>query len=231
MPPAGWAGANCRRSPPAIKPPPASGERRAFILADCSALTLNTASREDVAYDAEQRLILLHAGEILVETAPDPAAVYRPLRVETRDGRIQALGTRFTARQLAEEARVAVLRHSVALEPAEHAAGRIVLEAGNEVSFTRNAVRRAETLTPGCDDWTRGMLVVAGMPLGEFATELSRCRPGHLGCDPTIASLRLSGAFPVDNTDRALAAVERALPVRVRRVSRYLARIETIRAS
>ena len=45
------------------------GEQRNITLPDGSELLLNTDSQLDVCYNQEQRLIHLHSGEILVETA------------------------------------------------------------------------------------------------------------------------------------------------------------------
>ena len=59
------------------------------------------------------------------------------------------------------------------------------------------------------------------MRLADFVQELSRYRPGWLRCDPAVADLRVSGVFQIDDTDRALAAVAHALPVRVERRTRY----------
>ncbi|MNT95312.1 fec operon regulator FecR [compost metagenome] len=57
------------------------------------------------------------------------------------------------------------------------------------------------------------------MRLDAFLRELSRHRPGHLGCDPAIADLRLDGVFPLADTDRVLAMVAQTLPVDVRRTT------------
>lgn len=54
---------------------------------------------------------------------------------------------------------------------------------------------------------------------------LGRYRPGLLGCDPSVAGLRLSGAYPLDDTDRALAAIARAVPVEVVSRTRYWVRL------
>jgi transmembrane sensor len=51
--------------------------------------------------------------------------------------------------------------------------------------------------------------------------DISRYRSGVLRCDPRIAQLKVSGAFPIDNTDRALAALESGLSLRVTQYSRY----------
>lgn len=224
---AGWLGV---REYPALAAGyrTALGERRSFTLADGSTLILNTGSSADVRYDAQQRLIHLHDGEILVHSAPDPAPLKRPLRVRTRDGIVEALGTRFTVRLLPHATRVGVEQHAVELRPADDPALRHRLEAGQQGEFARGAILPPAAAGEEPGGWVSGMLVVADMPLERFAAELARYRPGHLGCAPEAARLRLSGAFPIDDTERALLAVERALPVRIRRLTRYWTRIEAI---
>ena len=59
----------------------ATGEIRQLTLPDGTRLALNTATAIDVAFDDSTRLIALHAGEIHLRSAPDPAPVPRPLLV------------------------------------------------------------------------------------------------------------------------------------------------------
>ncbi|MCB7479630.1 hypothetical protein LG345_15375, partial [Lactiplantibacillus plantarum] len=59
------------------------------------------------------------------------------------------------------------------------------------------------------------------MRLDDFIAELGRHRSGRIACDPSVAALRISGSYPLGDSDRILAAVERALPVRVERYTRY----------
>ena len=63
-----------------------TGEIRALTLPDGTRLTLSTGTAIDLRFDANARLVLLLAGEILVATAPDPAATPRPFRVRGRHG-------------------------------------------------------------------------------------------------------------------------------------------------
>jgi transmembrane sensor len=65
------------------------------------------------------------------------------------------------------------------------------------------------------------MLPVDGMPLAEFLAELRRYRTGWIDCAPEVASLPISGAFPLADTDRVLAAVADTLPLRLRYRTRY----------
>ncbi|CUJ71963.1 DUF4880 domain-containing protein [Achromobacter kerstersii] len=83
----------------------------------------------------------------------------------------------------------------------------------------------AGAITGEPDAWTRGLLIVDNWRLDDFISHLDRYRPGRLSCDAAVAALRVSGAFPIDDTDHALAAVERALPVRVSRFTRYYTRV------
>jgi transmembrane sensor len=77
----------------------ATGEQRTLRLADGTVLNLNTHSAVDVRFDARQRLIVLQEGEIMVETGHGDA---RPFIVETREGSMRALGTRFLVKREAK---------------------------------------------------------------------------------------------------------------------------------
>ena len=57
------------------------------------------------------------------------------------------------------------------------------------------------------------MLLADGMPLGVLAAELARYRKGVLRCDPAVANLRVSGTFPLADTDRSLAMLAATYPV------------------
>jgi len=59
------------------------------------------------------------------------------------------------------------------------------------------------------------------MRLADFLVQLSRHRPGVVRCDPAVAELVVSGVYPLDDTDRVLAALAQALPVRADYATRY----------
>lgn len=61
----------------------AVGEQRDIQLADGGRVALNTATAIDVQFDAGQRLVVLRAGEILVQTATDRSGAHRPFMVRT----------------------------------------------------------------------------------------------------------------------------------------------------
>jgi hypothetical protein len=51
---------------------------------------------------------------------------------------------------------------------------------------------------------------------GRFLADLARYRPGMIHCAPEVARLRLSGVFPLDDTQRILNMLPNSLPVQVR---------------
>jgi transmembrane sensor len=199
----------------------ATGEQREFQLADGSRILLDTASAVDIKFDSGLRKIYLRSGAILITTAPDPAAQRRPFVVETAEGRLRALGTRFSVRQDQARTQVAVFEGAVEVRPAQASAPPVVLQAGEQTSFTASRVDGVKTNGPHAEDWSRGVLYASNMRLQDFANELARYRPGILRCDPDVAELRISGVFQLRNTTPVLDSLPQALPVDVLYRTRY----------
>ncbi len=193
-----------------------ASEQREIELADGSLIKLNTRTSIDVRFDSARRSIILHAGEILIRTAADKVTPPRPFEVLTAEGRLHALGTRFAVRQGEERSHVAVFDGAVAIHPKSgNGTVRQVLHAGSKTAFTAEKI---EAFRPADDTdiaWVRGMLLADKMRLTDFADELSRYRQGIVRCDPALAGLRISGAFPVQDSDRTLAMLQSTYPVRV----------------
>lgn len=195
------------------------GEQRRVELPDGSVLTLNTASAVDVRFDTAMRAIRLHEGEVHVETAHARGAAGahdpRPLVVATRLARVRALGTRFLVR--AEEDRVSVAVLSGAVEARTRGGMLERIDAHEQVAIGALGLEPIRPLAAAADAWVEGSLIVDNARLDEVIAELSRYRRGRLRCDPAVAGLRVSGAFPVRDVDQALTALSAALPVRVDR--------------
>ncbi|MCL4182473.1 MAG: FecR domain-containing protein [Burkholderiaceae bacterium] len=209
-----------------------TGEQRSVTLDDGTVITLNTASAINVRFDGQRRLVRLVAGEILVVTghaAGARADDARPFLIETAEGRIRALGTRFTVRQRDEHTQVAVLERAVEITPRDAAGQRRVLRAGERTSFTREAVEAPQTAGNQATAWANGQIVADDMRLGDFVAELGRYRPGILRCAPDVAGLRFSGVFPLQDTDRILSTLPNVLPVQVTLRTRYWVTVEAAR--
>lgn len=190
-----------------------TGERHTVTLEDGTRLSLNTASAVDVRYGPDQRLLILRAGEILIETAKDA----RPFMVHSAHGEMRALGTRFTVRQFDGYTAMSVLQHAVAVRPGDELA-ETVITTGNAVTFDTSRLLTLRAIEPGEGEWAAGRLVVDNWRLDRLLEELQRYRPGYLGCAAEVGHLRVSGAYSLDDLDLTLTALTRALPVR--RISR-----------
>lgn len=189
----------------------ATGELRTLRLEDGTLLSLNTHTAVDIDFEGSQRVIVLHQGEISVETGHDDL---RPLLVRTDDGRLRPLGTRFLVKREAQGTRLEVLQSQVAAMPSNRADEQ-VLAAGQQVMMTATGLSQISPVAAGADAWTRGMLVVDNVRLADLVAELGRYRSGHLGVAPDVADLRVTGSFPLTDIDLALASLTPALPVKV----------------
>jgi len=199
-----------------------AGERLGITLADASRIDLDTASAIEVRFDNAQRLVRLLHGQILVTTAPDPASpVERPFLVETAQGRVRALGTRYSVRQFPGRSHVAVFEGAVEIRPDLQAGTPRLVHAGEQASFTRDAVGSTRPSEPRDASWSLGMLVAQDMPLSDFIAELARYVPGRLACAPDAGRLKVSGIYPLDDVDRVLDMLRRTHPVEVDRMTRY----------
>lgn len=205
----------------------ATGEQREVTLADGGTLVLNTATSVDIDFSADSRLIRLYRGEILVQTAPDRDAPTRPFMVETSHGRVQALGTRFMVRMDHDQTTVTVLEKAVRIHPAARDEQRDIGQ-NQQLGFSARTFHPMNPADASAGSWLHGSLVVVDMPLRQLLAELSRYRRGLLSCSDDIANLKISGAFPLNNTDRALTAIVRAFPVRETRLTRFLVRLTPI---
>jgi transmembrane sensor len=189
----------------------ATGEQRTIRLTDGTLINLNTHSAVDVRFNEKQRLVILQEGEILVETGHGDA---RPFIVETREGSMRALGTRFLVKREEEGTRLSVLQSAVAAHP-ESSAEEQILREGQQVLIRNNGLGPIVALNQGADAWTRGMLVVDNARLEDLVREIGRYRPGHLGVAPEVADLRITGSFPLKDTNLALSALLPTLPVQI----------------
>jgi transmembrane sensor len=155
--------------------------------------------------------ILREGQQILIETGHGDA---RPFIVETREGRMRALGTRFLVKREEQGTRLSVLQSAVAAHP-QSSPEEQVLREGQQMLIRSDGLGPIVALNLGADAWTRGMLVVDNARLEYLVLEIGRYRPGHLGVAPEVADLRITGSFPLKDTDLALNALLPTLPVQI----------------
>lgn len=190
----------------------AIGEVRSLSLPDGGQLWLNSATALNIDYRANLRRLELLAGEVLVVTAHDS----RPFVIDTRQGRLQALGTRFSVWQRDHAARLSVFDGAVRVHPAE-CTDTLVVAAGWQTDFDRHGAQLPRAVEESRQAWHEGRLLASDISLGEFIEQLRAYLPGHLGLAPEVQALRVMGNFPANDPERTLAMLESALPIKVRK--------------
>lgn len=204
------------------------GQRSDFTLPDGTRVQLNSGTAVDIRFTDSERKLQLMRGEIMVTTAPDPQAAVgsaRPFLVQTAYGRLRALGTRFLVHDLGTDRKgpglVAVYEGAVEIRPDGKQAAPHTLQAGEQARFTQVGIVDVLATDDRADAWLQGLIVAQDMPLADFLDELGRHRQGRLACDPAIAGLKVTGTYPLADTDHVLSVLETTLPLEIHRITRF----------
>lgn len=199
----------------------ATGQRENLTLPDGSHLVLNTASRINVHFSAGRREVELLSGEMLIDTHQDVHRPPRPFFAITAQGTMQALGTRFSVWQFDDTTRLTVSQGAVKITPHASGAETLIVQAGQQAQFTRTQTGALSPAQPDSDSWVHGMLMADNLRLDEVTARLGRYRRGVLQCDPSVAAVRISGAFPLDNTDLALRMIRQTYGLKMETRTRF----------
>lgn len=189
------------------------GKQSTVKLADGSSLLMNTDSAIDIHFDDQQRLVKLLKGEVLITTGHQ-LGEHRPFSIQTAQGNVRALGTRFLVRQQESSTLVAVYESAVEVRT-KIAQMTTRVDTNQQLTFTdlqaSNIVQADQDLTA----WADGVIVARNMRLADFANEIDRYRTGKILCDSSAAELLISGVFPIHDPARVLETLQRTLPIQV----------------
>lgn len=190
------------------------GEQRSLTLKNGSTLLLNSASAVDIDDTREQPHVRLRQGEIMVEVPEQQRC-----SVVTRHGSIAAGHSRFCVRLFDDASKLDVFGQQARVTLASGQAMEV--HGGQSCQFDGKGFSAVQTLANAADAWSRGLLIVNDQRLDTFVTEVSRYRPGWLHCAPSVAGLRISGTYRLDDTEQILRALATSLPVQVQRRTRF----------
>lgn len=194
---------------------------KSLRLADDSTLMLSGTSAVNVHFDGKQRRIELLEGEILIEVAHDST---RPFIVQTDQGSMRALGTRFVVKREPDTTVLSMLQSRVAAQSANEQQ-TLEVDAGSRALIRRDTVELSGNVDPASinEAWQHHQLVVDNQPLPQVLDEISRHRRGHLQFDrAALADLRVSAVLPLDDTDRALQLIAETLPITINTYTPWL---------
>jgi len=187
------------------------GEQRLILLADGSRINMNTATRLQVRISYLQRTITLDTGEAVFDVAHE---VWRPFIVHVGTLQIRDIGTRFNVDKRQGDVSVTVLEGAVEI-------GGTRLNEGYQRHYFPGSdhVILRPVDTEQIAAWQHGRLIFRQTPLATVAAELERYHPVRfIFTDPAVAHETLSGTFGVRDLPLFLSSLEKALPVRVKRL-------------
>lgn len=201
-----------------------TGKWHSRTLADGSRLTVGSGSAVNLYLGSGERRLELVRGELLVDVAHDSS---RPFLVQTADGSVRALGTRFVVRRDGAGTTVTMLESRTLVQPAQQpSTAGAVLDAGQRLHFDATKIGTVESIdSRSVDDaWKHHQLVARGSSLSEVLDELARHRSGHIAFDRArMDQVKVYAVLPLDDTDRALQLLGESLPqLKVRRFTGYL---------
>jgi transmembrane sensor len=192
----------------------AVGERLVVTLPDGSQVTLDTRSQLRVAWSKRERNVKLVRGQALFEVAKDRT---RPFVVEARNQRLVAVGTAFDVRVEGRQMKVTMVEGTVRVEPATATLdGRTtspspvrMLTAGEQLVVNAQSEDYIHRTNPDrATSWQRGQLIFDDTRLEDAVGELNRYSQTQIVlADPTLADLRLSGAFATGRPNVFVEAV------------------------
>ena len=209
----------------------AIGERSTLTLSDGSVVTLNTNSRIDVDFSAEERFIRLGHGQAFFEVAKD---IDRPFVVAAGNKRIVALGTAFDVwldndngvQVTLVEGRVQVdavpsVSPSRTAGPAVSPVEPIKLEPGERLVAKANFAPAVEnTNADEATSWRRGQLIFRDRPLADVVEEMNRYSTQQIVLDPDdsrVLEMQVSGVFNTGRASSFVTALETMHPLKAKR--------------
>ena len=187
------------------------GEQKAVTLADGSGLTLDTDAALDFRSNGASRTVSLFRGQVLARVAKEAGVGRaRPFIVETRDGTATAHGTAFVVRRDVDATTVTVIESAVRVCLAPPRTDRCVdLLPGERARMGGGRLARLSRVDPETSAaWSEGWLAADDQPVTQVLDELNRYRARPVRFSHgALAEYRVSGSFPLADTDRALEGI------------------------
>ncbi|MDO9413615.1 MAG: FecR domain-containing protein [Pseudolabrys sp.] len=186
-----------------------AGERQSFTAPDGSLIELAPRTRLSLAFNATERSVVLHEGELFVRVAAEA----RPFTVRAGEGTTTALGTAFAVAYREGETRVTVTEHATRVSLAGASS---LVSAGSQLHYA-TVIGPVEPFDADVElGWRDGRLVFVDEPLGDVVKALNIWRQGRIVVmDADLARRPITLVVNVERSPSIVSQLERALPVRV----------------
>ena len=195
----------------------ATAERKFLDLPDGSTLVLDARSAVDWRFNASTRRVRLRTGRILTRVRHDQALM--PFVLETAFGTVSTVDAAF---QVALERGVALVSSLGAELRLETGSGKVhTLRARQSARMSALDITDVRLNADAASAWTDGLLEVRDEPLHQVIEALRPYRLGVIRLEPSVADLRVSGLFSLNDSDAALKALAQSLPVTLKQTTPY----------
>jgi transmembrane sensor len=196
-----------------------AGEWKHITLPDGSVVTMNSSSRLEAEFLANERRIRLLAGQAFFRVAKNPA---RPFVVTAGQGTVTALGTTFDVRLSTDDLRVILVEGRVVVKTLHESSGPSVVElapsqqfemAGSTAPTVRHVNAVAETA------WAAGQVIFADASLPDAVAQMNQYSKEQIIAGPELSRFRVNGMFRAGNQDSFVGAVTSYYPIDARQDS------------
>jgi len=198
------------------------GEIKPLVLADQSKVWLNTNSAINVALGPQQRTLTLVRGEVLIQTASGDLPNFT---VQTEQGRLRALGTRFAVDISGENSRLTVYEGAVELICSD-SGDKTVVQAGEQIEYNAISYSKTTKAQAAHEAWSAGRLIADTMSLGDFIKQVERYHPHLILVTEAAADILVVGSFPANDLNTILSMLEESLPIKIERQLPWLIQIK-----
>ncbi len=190
----------------------ATGERERIVLADGTAVDINTDTQLRLALYGFTRKAIVEHGEALFKIGSER---FRAFEVRAGNGVIRHIGTEFNVVRENGRTTVAVLEGAVEIR-LENQYRTTIVRGGQQLSYTEQGLSDmlpadTETVTA----WRKNRLIFRDTPLSEAVRQINRyhTRPIRLG-DPQLSTLSVSGEFNATDRDGLIRALKTLFALR-----------------
>jgi transmembrane sensor len=188
-----------------------AGERTTMTLQDSSTVHMSPNTRLVARFAAGKRMLELESGRAFFEVQSDPS---QPFIVRTRFGDVTAIGTSFDV-DVGGALSVALLEGRLRISeerPGNHA----TILAPDQRYISSDGGRVEAIDADAYSAWRLGRLSFADTPLSTAIASYNQISGSRIVIgDPTLADLRISGTFGVENPRAFVEALVHALNLRV----------------
>ena len=199
----------------------AIGEQSTVVLADGTAVVLNTNSRIDVKYRKDARVLHLKRGEIHVEVFKDPS---RPFSVVAGNRIVQAVGTAFSVEITQDQRIELVVTEGTVVVGVHTPNAQRIAPPPVLVQADENTVTAGEALLMGSDEetvtpvskeqievklsWREGSLIFNSEPLAAALAEVERYTTVRfVFVDEDLKTRIVSGRYRAGDVESLLVAL------------------------